>query len=91
MLLMDGAHGRLAQGRLRLAEFAYVVETRAGAAHHAADTMSKLTTAGIDVKPIPEEIPCLLTLANFARGWVAAVPKANQGFIPATMERSVQA
>lgn len=90
MLHMDGAHGRLAQWRLRLAEFDYLVETRSGAAHHAADTMSRLTTSGADLSPIPEEIPCL-TLANFARGWVAPDPKTNKGYPPLTLERLVKA
>jgi len=39
MLHMDGAHGRLARWRLRLVEFDYVVQTRPGASHDAADTM----------------------------------------------------
>lgn len=91
MLHMDGAHGRLSQWRLRLAEFDYIVETRAGAAHHAADTMSRLKTTGVDTKPIPEEIPCLLTLANLARGWVAPYPQTNKGFPPLTVERLIRA
>lgn len=91
MLHMDGAHGRLAQWRLRLAEFDYVVETRAGSAHHAADTMSRLATTGANKTPIPEEIPCLLTLANFARGWVAPDPKTNKGFPPLTLDLLLRA
>lgn len=35
--------------------------------------MSRLATTGSDGRPIPEDIRCLLTLANFARGW--AKPK----------------
>lgn len=66
MLHMDGAHGRLVRWRLRLAKFDYTVETKPGRYHHAADTMSRLETTGVDKTPIPEELP-LLTLANFAR------------------------
>jgi len=57
MLHMDGAHGSLARWQLRLSEFDYLVATRAGAAHHAADTMSRLATPAVDTRPIPEEIP----------------------------------
>jgi len=42
MLHMDSAHGRLARWRLQLAEFDYVVQTRPGASHPAADTMSRI-------------------------------------------------
>lgn len=87
MLHMDGAYGRLEQWRIRLAEFEHVVEMRSGAAHDAADSMSRLKPTGVDTTPIPEEIPCLLTLANFARGWVAPDPKMNKGFPPLTVER----
>jgi len=48
MLRMDGAHGRLAQWRLRLAEFDYAVQTRPGASHHAVDTMSRISTPAGD-------------------------------------------
>jgi len=59
MLHMDGAHGRLARWRLRLAEFDYVVQTRPGASHHAADTMSRLSTRAVDDGAIPDAVPCL--------------------------------
>lgn len=44
MLHMDGAHGRLARWRVRLAEFNYTVESRPGQHHRAADVMSRLAT-----------------------------------------------
>jgi len=53
MLHMEGAHGRLASWRFRLSEFDYLVETRAGAAHDAADPLSRLITPAIDTWPIP--------------------------------------
>jgi len=45
MLHMDGAHGRLTRWRLRLAQFDYVVQTRLGASHHAADTITRISTS----------------------------------------------
>jgi len=57
MLHMDGAHGRLARWRLRLAEFDYLVQTRPGASHHAADTMSRISTPAVDDGPYPTRYP----------------------------------
>jgi len=57
MLHMDKARGCLARWQLRLSEFDYLVETRAGAAHHAADTASRIAPRAVDTRPIPEEIP----------------------------------
>lgn len=65
---MDGALDRLARWGLRLAEFNYTVKSRPGQHHHAADVTSRLTTAGADQAPTPDEIPTLLALANFSRG-----------------------
>jgi len=65
---MDGAHGRLARWRLRLAEFDYVVQTRPGASHHAADTMSRISTPARDEGPIPDAVPCL-ALPNSSAAW----------------------
>ena len=59
MLHTDGAHGWLARWRLRLSEFNYVVQTRAGASHHAADIMSQISTPAEDVTPIPDAVTCL--------------------------------
>ena len=58
MLHIDGAHGRLAQWRLRLVEFDYVVQTRPGASHHAADTMSRISTPAVDDGALPDAVPC---------------------------------
>jgi len=90
MLHMDGAHGRRARWRLRLAEFDYLVETRAGAAHHAADTMSRLATPSVDTRPIPEEIPCL-ALANSSRAWTTPSYQDRRDYPPITVARLVTA
>lgn len=90
MLHMDGAHGRLVRWRLRLAEFDYTVETKPGRYHHAADTMSRLETTGVDKTPIPEELP-LLTLANFARGWTKPDYRADKDYTPLTVDRLLKA
>jgi len=59
MLQMDGAHGRLKRWRLLLAELNYVVQMRPGASHHAADTMSRISTPEGDEGAIPDAVPCL--------------------------------
>jgi len=87
---MDGAHGRLARWRLRLSELDSLVETRAGAPHHAAETMSRLATPAVDTRPIPEEIPCL-TLANSSREWTMPSYKDRRDYPPVTLDRLVQA
>ena len=73
---MDGAHGRLARWRLRLAEFNYVVQTRPGASHHAADTMSRISTPAGDDGPIPDAVPCL-ALPNSSAAW--QLPPQTEG------------
>ena len=90
MLHMDGAHGRLARWRLRLAEFNYTVESRPGQHHHAADVMSRLATTGADDRPIPDEIPSLLTLANFATGWTRPNFKTSKMYPPHSVQRIIQ-
>jgi len=90
MLHMEGAHGRLACWRLRLSEFYCLVETRAGAAHYAADTMSRLATPAVDTIPIPEEIPCL-TLANSWRARTMPSDKDRQDYPPVTVDCLVKA
>lgn len=91
MLHMDGAHGRLARWRLRLAEFQYSVESRPGQHRHATDVMSRLATTGDDKGPIPDEIPTLLTLANFVQGWVAPTFKSDRRYPPLTVPRIIKA
>jgi len=86
MLHMDGADGRLARWRLRLSDLDYSVETRAGAAHHAANTMSRLATPAVDARPIPEEIPCL-TRANSSRAWTMPSYKDRREYPPVTADR----
>jgi len=68
MLHMDEAHGRLARSRLRLAEFDYLVQTRPGASHHAADTMSRISTPAVEDGAIPDAVPCL-ALPNSLPAW----------------------
>jgi len=68
MLHMDGAHGRLARWRLRWAEIDYVVQTRPGASHHAADTMSRNSTPTVNDGAIPDAVPCL-ALPNSSAAW----------------------
>ena len=48
MFHMDGGHGRLARCRLRWAELNDVVQTGRRAAHHAEDTMSRISTPARD-------------------------------------------
>jgi len=57
MLHMDGADGWLAQWRLRLTAFDYVVQTRRGASHDAADTMPRISTPAVDDGAIPDAVP----------------------------------
>ena len=59
MLHMNMAHGRLARSRHRLSEFDYVVQTRPGASHHAADTMSRISTPAVDEGSVQDAVPCL--------------------------------
>jgi RNase H-like domain found in reverse transcriptase len=54
---LSNAQGRLAQWRLRLAEFTFKVEYHPGIAHHAADAMSRLPHQAIQAEPIEEYIP----------------------------------
>jgi len=76
MLHMDGAHGRLAWWRLRLAEFDYVVQTRPGASHHAADKMSRISAPAVDDGAIPDAVPCL-ALPNSSAAW--QLPPQTEG------------
>jgi len=78
MLHMYGAHGRLAQWRLRLTAFDYVVQTRRGASHHAADTMSGISTPAVDDWAIPDAVPCL-ALPNSSAAW--QLPTQTKGRI----------
>jgi len=57
MLHKDGAHGRLVRWQLRLAEFDYVVQTRPGASHHAAVTISRISTPAGDEVAILDAVP----------------------------------
>lgn len=90
MLHKDLAHGRLARLRLRLAEFDGEVETRAGAAHHGPNIMSRFETPAADTSPIPEEFPCL-ALPNFSRAWVAHDSKAGRDYPPTMLSKLLQA
>jgi len=90
MLYMDGAHGRFARWRLRLSEFDCLFETRAGAAHHAADTKSRIAAPAVDTRPIAKEIP-RLTLANFSRAWTMPSHKDRRDNPPVTVDRLVKA
>jgi len=44
---------------LRLAEFDYVVQTRPGKSHHAADMMSRISKPARDERAIPDAVICL--------------------------------
>jgi len=56
MLHMDAAQNGLDSWRLPLSKFYNLVKTRPGAAHHAADTMSRLTTQTVDTRSIPDVV-----------------------------------
>jgi len=86
---MEGAHGRLARWRLRLSELDYLVEARAGAAHHAGDTMSRIATPAVDTRPISKEIPCL-TLVKSSRAWTMPSYKDRRDYPPVTVDRLVK-
>jgi len=62
--------------RLRLAEFYYVVQTRPGASHHAADTMSRISTPAVDDGAILDAVP-RLELPNSSAAW--QLPRQNKG------------
>jgi len=79
MLHMDGAHRRLARWRLRLAEFYYVVQTRPGASHHAADTISRIPTPVGDEGAIPDAVPCLALPNSSAAGQLP--PETKKGLL----------
>jgi len=76
---MDGAHGRLARWGLRLTEFDYVVQTLPGAAHHAADTISRIATPAVDDAAIPDAVPCL-SLPNSSAAW-QLLPQTTGGLL----------
>ena len=76
MLHMDGAHGRLAWWRLRLEKCDYVVQTRPGASHHAADTMSRISTPAVHDGDIPDALPSL-ALPNSSAAW--QIPPQTEG------------
>lgn len=90
MLHMDSAHGRLARWRLRLAEYDYVVQTRPGAAHHGADTMSRLASTGDDVGVIEDTIPCL-PLPNSAAAWESPHQGEDEFLSPLSVEELLEA
>jgi RNase H-like domain found in reverse transcriptase/Reverse transcriptase (RNA-dependent DNA polymerase)/Integrase zinc binding domain/Chromo (CHRromatin Organisation MOdifier) domain/Integrase core domain len=54
---LSDAQGRLARWRLRLAEFTFTVEYHPGAAHHAADVMSRLPNQPVPSEGIEDELP----------------------------------
>ncbi len=62
---LSDAQGRLARWRLRLAEFIFKVEYHPGAAHYAADAMSRLPHQPVPREPIEEDIPvCMIRPDN---------------------------
>ena len=61
---LSDAQGRLARWRLRLAEFTFKVEYHPGAAHHAADALSRLPHQAVPFNPIDEEIPVCSVLSH---------------------------
>jgi len=84
MLHMDGAHGRLARWRLRLVEFDYVVRTRPGASHSAADMMSRISAPAVDDGAIPDAVP-FLALPNSSAAWQLPPPTKGGLLSPLTL------
>jgi len=80
---MDGTLGWLARWRLRLSECDIVVQTRPGASHHAADTMTRITTPAVDQFLIPDEVPCL-ALPKSASAWQGPPQTAGWRLSPRT-------
>ena len=76
MAHMDGTHGRLARWRLRLPEFNFVVQTRPVASHHAADTMSRISTPAGDDGPISDAVP-FWEILNSSAAW--QLPPQTEG------------
>jgi hypothetical protein len=77
---LSDAQGRLARWRLRLAEFTFKVEYHPGAAHHAADALSRLPHQAVPSDAIEEAIPVCSTFpeappALISRGNPCALEK----------------
>ena len=100
VLNLADAKGRLARWRLRLSEFDFDVEHRAGIKHQAADALSRMTTTGLDTTPLGDDIPCFTADTDFqnptppCRGTtfrlpgipeVLAVPEEGSALIPVTV------
>jgi hypothetical protein len=64
---LSDAQGRLARWRLRLAEFLLKVEYHPGAAHHAADALSRLPHQEVPSDPIEEEIQMFSVLSKASK------------------------
>jgi hypothetical protein len=64
---LSDAQGRLARWRLRLAEFTFKIEYHPGAAHHAADALSRLPHKEVPSDPIEEEIPMFSVLSKASK------------------------
>jgi len=79
MLHMDGARGRLARWRLKLAELGYMVQTRPGASLHAADTMLRISTPVGDEGAIPDAVPCV-AFPNSLAAW-PLTPETQGGLL----------
>ena len=105
VLNLADAKGRLARWRLRLSEFDFDVEHRAGVKHQAADALSRMETTGLDTRPLGDEIPCFTTVSDIpgeglpCRGVtvrlpgipeVLAVPQEESGLIPVTVSEILQ-
>ena len=58
VLYLADANGRLARWRLRLSDYDFFVEHRAGIKHLAADALSRLEATGLDTSTLRDEIPC---------------------------------
>lgn len=90
MLHMDSTHGWLSRRCLRLAQYEYLVETRAGAAHNGPDCMSCLDTPAKDTSAIPDAIP-FLALPTSGSAWVSPHPRFDQEYTPLMLEQLVKA
>jgi hypothetical protein len=67
---ISDSKGRLACWSLRLSEFTFKVEYHPGAAHYAADALSRLAQQTVPPEPIEEEIPVCLVSAQSNRSSV---------------------
>lgn len=92
---MTDSSGKIAQWRLRLSEFDFIIVHRAGSKQQAADALSRLDTNGNDGSPPDEDLP-VFTIRSQCDGEIRVssneddppllYEKLNEGFTPFILE-----